>query len=113
MRLKVLIAAVVVLLTGCAAKALVPGAERVFVSNDKPTGDCEFLGEVIGGQGNWWTDDITSTRSLVEGSRNEIRNRAFQMGANYVHIQQIAQDTSHLGGGKIGMSGNAYRCLSQ
>jgi hypothetical protein len=41
-----------------------------------------------------------------------MRNKAFDMGANYVHIQQVAQDTSVLGGGKIGISGNAYKCKS-
>jgi hypothetical protein len=97
-------------LSGCAAKALQPGAEKVFLSNEKPEASCEFMGEVIGGQGNWWTDDITSTKNLVEGSRNDMRNKAFALGANYVHIQQTAQDTSYLGGGKIGMSGNAFKC---
>lgn len=97
-------------LSGCAAKALNSGAERVMLSNDKPKDSCTFVGEVIGGQGNWWTDDITSTKSLVEGSRNDMRNKAHTLGANYVHIQQIAKDTSYMGGGKIGMSGNAYNC---
>lgn len=98
------------LLMACSAKPMTPGAEKVLLSNDKPSGDCEFLGEVVGGQGNWWTDDITSTKNVVEGSRNDMRNKAYALGANYVHIQQIAQDTSYLGGGKMGMSGNAYRC---
>jgi len=108
---KIGVAVVLIILVGCAAKPLKPGAEKVFLSNEKPLGQCEFMGEVVGGQGNWWTDDITSTKALVEGSRNDIRNAAFDLGANYVHIQQTAQDTSYLGGGKIGMMGNAYRCL--
>lgn len=103
---------VVALFAGCAAKSLLPGAESVFLSNEKPAGDCVFLSEVVGGQGNWWTDDITSTKALVEGSRNDMKNEAFKLNANYVHVQHTAQDTSVLGGGKIGMSGNAYRCSS-
>lgn len=97
-------------LTACAAKRLNPGAESVMLSNAPPSEDCVFIGEVHGGQGNWWTDDITSTKNLVEGSRNDMKNQAYEMGANYVHIQQAAQDTSYLGGGKIGMAGNAYDC---
>ncbi len=100
-------------LTACAAKSLDPGAERVLVSNAAPAEDCKFVAEVHGGQGNWWTDDITSTKSLVEGSRNDLRNQAHAAGANYVHVQQVAQDTSELGGGKIGMAGNAYDCPNQ
>ena len=97
-------------LAACAAKPLDPGAERVMLSNSEPSDHCDFLGEVIGGQGNWWTDDITSTKALVEGSRNDIKNKAHAMGANFVHIQQAEQDTSYLGGGKIGLAGNAFAC---
>jgi hypothetical protein len=97
-------------LAGCAAKSLNPGAERVMLVNSAPSENCKFVGEVYGGQGNWWTDDITSTKALVEGSRNDIKNQAHAIGANYVHIQQAAQDTSYLGGGKIGMAGNAFNC---
>lgn len=106
----VAVLAAVVLASGCAAKKLNPGAERVFVSNEAPPAGCVFVAEIQAGQGNWWTDDITSTKNLVEGSRNDMRNRAHAAGANYVHVQQVAQDTSALGGGKIGMAGNAYRC---
>lgn len=97
-------------LSACAAKGLDPGAERVMLSNAAPSDDCVYLGEVHGGQGNFVTDGITSTKSLVKGSRNDMRNQAHKLGANYVHIQQIAQDTSEGGGGKIGMAGNAFDC---
>lgn len=107
---KFILVAFAVGLTACAAKSLDPGAERVMLSNSAPSENCEFLGEVHGGQGNWWTDDITSTKALVEGSRNDMKNQAYEMGANYVHIQQTAQDTSYVGGGKIGMAGNAFHC---
>lgn len=99
-----------ILLSACAAKELNPGAQKVMLSNSPPSDSCVFVGEVHGGQGNWWTDDITSTKNLVEGSRNDMRNQAFAMGANYVYIQQVAKDTSYLGGGKIGMAGNAFNC---
>ena len=100
----------IVLFCGCAAKPLLPGAEKVFVSNDAPSADCEFVGEVIGGQGNWWTDDITTTKNVVEGSRNELRNEAFKLGGNYVHVQQANQSTNNYGGSKASVAGNAYEC---
>ena len=105
--LRILITAVV---WACGPKGLHRGAEMVLLSNERPQGDCVFVGEVVGGQGNWWTDDITSTKSLVAGSRNDLKNKAYALGANYVHIQQVAQDSSYLGGGKLGMAGNAYKC---
>jgi hypothetical protein len=43
----------ILVLLGCAAKSLKPGAEKVFVSNEKPGKKCKFVADVTGGQGNW------------------------------------------------------------
>jgi hypothetical protein len=103
---------IVTALSACAAKPVVPGAENVMLSNEKPTDNCEFIGEITGGQGNWWTDDITSTKNVVEGSRNDLRNQAFSAGADYVHIQQTTGNSSILGGSTMGIVGNAYKCAN-
>ncbi|UTF60279.1 DUF4156 domain-containing protein [Gilvimarinus sp. DA14] len=97
-------------LVGCAAKPLNPEATGVFISNEKPSEECEFVKEIYGGQGNWWTDDITSTKALTEGSRNDLRNQAYAAGANYVHVQQVERNESFAGGGKMAMTGHAYKC---
>ncbi|WP_431648279.1 DUF4156 domain-containing protein [Enterobacter hormaechei] len=39
-------------LTACSANNLNQGAERVRITNTEPTGNCTFLGEVTGSQGN-------------------------------------------------------------
>lgn len=97
-------------LSACAAKPLNPDAQGVMLSNEKPTNECKFFGEVVGGQGNWWTDDITSSKNIVKGSRNDLRNKAHAMGANFVHIQQVSGSETILGGTTMGLVGHAYRC---
>jgi Domain of unknown function (DUF4156) len=100
------------LLFGCAAKGLLPGAEKVLITNEKPPDTCTFLGEVVGSQGNWWTDDVTSTKNKMVGARNEIRNEAFKRGANLVFVQEFRNTRSDLSFDVTNTTGigNAYKC---
>jgi len=104
----------IALLSACAAKPVNPGAERIYVSELPPPDECLFVGEVQGSQGNFWTSDFTSDRNLLTGARNEMRNQALSLGANYVMIE--TQSHSHNTGLGIGGSyssviiGNAFRC---
>lgn len=104
-----------VLLTGCAAKPLVPGAGEVFVTKDPPPVGCQFVGEVQGSQGNFWTAEFTSDTRLIAGARNELRNAAYALAANYVKIEteSFSENTASdsLGGTfSAVVIGNAYRC---
>jgi len=112
---KLIITTSIVFLCGCAAKQASPGAERVFLSDSPPPTDCEFVGEVQGTQGNFWTSDFTSDRNILTGARNEMRNEAFSLGANYVmvEIQSNSHNTARysLGGTYASVIiGNAYYC---
>ncbi len=102
-------------LLGCAAKPLRPGAGTVRVSHVPAGSTCDFVGEVRGSQGNFWTAEFTSDRELIAGARNEVRNEAHAMGADYVKIEteSISHNTAHdsLGGAySVVLVGNAYRC---
>jgi hypothetical protein len=108
---KLILTSLAILLTACAAKPVLPGAEKVMLSNEKPASECEFVAEVSGGQGNWWTDDITSSENVAKGSRNDLRNEAFKIGATYVYIQQTSGSQTYLGGSTMAIIGNAYKCL--
>lgn len=57
-------------LTACSANNLNQGAERVRITNTEPTGNCTFLGEVTGSQGNFFTGGWTSNSNLETGARN-------------------------------------------
>ena len=107
--------AILLLLTGCAAKPLSPAAHSILLSADQPEQQCVFVGEVQGSQGNFWTSEFTSDRNLINGARNELRNAAFSLNANYVKIEteSLSHNTAHdsLGGVySVVLIGNAYRC---
>ena len=98
---------------GCASVALLPEAERVELVNEPPDRSaCEFVGEVVGSQGNWATGDFTSNKNLVVGARNELKNEASKLGANVVHVQDHKNTSADgsLGTTNTTIVGKAHRC---
>jgi hypothetical protein len=108
-----LLAVPAILLAACAAIQLNPGAERVRLTNQEPQG-CEYLGDVVGTQGNAMTGGLTSNETLITGARNDIKNKAAAMGGNVVQIlTSTAGHTSGQNGGGMSSShleGVAFRC---
>lgn len=105
-------------LAGCAAKPLLPGGAGIVLSKEPAPASCRYLGEVRGTQGNFWTAEFTSDHDLVNGARNELRNSAFALGANYVKIESesFSPNTGEdsLGGlYSVVIIGNAYDCDQQ
>jgi len=103
------------LLMACAAKQASPGAEKIFVSDRPPPDGCRFMGEVQGSQGNFWTSEFTSDRNILSGARNEMRNQALTLGANYVLVETQSHSNNTAGfslGGTYAsvIIGNAYSC---
>lgn len=100
-----------VVLAACAAKPVTPGAEHVMLVTEAPEG-CQFLGEVVGSQGNWWTDDVTSTKNKMVGARNEMRNEAHAMGATHIHLMESRNTQSKVSFDVTNTTviGNAYKC---
>ena len=88
------------LLTACAASPLMPGGETVLLSKDDAPEGCQFLGEVQGTQGNFWTADLTSDANLINGARNQVRNA----------LSHNTADHSFGGMYSAVIIGNAYRC---
>jgi Domain of unknown function (DUF4156) len=101
------------LLSACAPIPIVPGAERIKLTNQEPTG-CENLGEVVGTQGNMISGGWTSNESLVLGARNDLKNKAQALGANVVHLltNTTGQASGRYGGSTTSshLLGTAYRC---
>lgn len=103
-------------LAACAATPLqVPEAANILVTRNAPAADCEFLGEVRGTQGNFWTADFTSDENILIGARNKMRDAAYAMGANFIQVEleNPSHNTADYSSGGVYNStviGNAYRC---
>ena len=76
-------------LGACSANSIRPEAAAIEMGNERPQ-NCRYLGEAVGSQGNFITGDITSNANLVAGARNELRNKAADMGGNYVQVVNSA-----------------------
>ena len=115
-KLQVIILGVTVLgLAACAAKSLNVGAEKVELVNELPNkSNCEYLGEIVGSQGNWFTGDFTANEDLITGARNELRNKAHELGGNIVHVQDLEHSSASnsLGTTNVTSIGKVYKCAS-
>lgn len=75
-------------LTQCAAVPLVPGAEKVIVSQAPAPPDCQFKGTVKGAPSDAWSIGPGGTRHLTPGALTEVKNDTVRMGANFVVVEE-------------------------
>ena len=115
MKRTILILVATLMLLGCSAISLKPGAEKVLITDTKPADGCKFLGEVVGNQGNFFTGRYTSNENLEIGAQNNLKNKAMEMGGNVIVLltQRAGQTTGMYGAGSetnVTVSGNVYKC---
>lgn len=104
-------AVLLALLAGCSATPVSQQGAAVELTTERPK-NCKLLGEVIGSQGNAFSGDFTSDEKLMQGARNDLRNKAATMGANVVQVQS-AQNSTHpysAGAIKSTVIGAAFAC---
>lgn len=116
------VAALTVFNFGCAATSVKPEAARILVTRQAAPSDCQFVGTVIGEQGGALTGGWTSNKNLAMGAMNDMKNQAYELGANYVVLENSnAGNTMSFGGGggifsgsgqqtDVTHTGNAYLC---
>jgi len=109
-------------LMGCSAIQLNPNAHRVIASRNAAPKGCKYLGSVVGSQGNFFTGGWTSNKNLAEGSMNDMKNKAANMGGNYIQIEadragMTGSSSSNMYGSSgslaqtdVTWNGNAYYC---
>lgn len=97
----------IVVLAGCAATPISPGAEHVRLTKAEPAKECTPLGDVIGEQGNLVSGATTSDNNLEIGATNDVKNKAAALGGNVVYI---LSDRMNPSGTAITISGTAYHC---
>lgn len=90
-------------IAACSAVNLESGAQSVRVVTNEPQG-CEYLGEVTGSQGDFFTGAFTSNANLETGARNDMKNQAMKLGANTVQLlTNRAGQTGSMGQGSGSM----------
>ncbi|MGF1735343.1 DUF4156 domain-containing protein [Photobacterium satsumensis] len=107
---KILLAGLVSLvLVGCAAPSeeLLPQANqvRVLTTNLLNLEKCSWVGEVTGNEGHWYSYLFYSNDLLIQGAVNELKNNAYQMGADTVVIMSPHNFTT-----SVSLLGTAYDC---
>ncbi len=107
---------------GCSSIELHPHAHRVIASTQPAPKGCKYMGQVIGNQGNFFTGEWTSNKNLEQGAMHDIKNKAANLGANYIHLinsragvtGSVYGDGSYTSGGSsqtnVTNIGNAYYC---
>jgi ABC-type amino acid transport system permease subunit len=94
------------LLGGCAVAQLDPAAAHVrLTGNSDITKNCEYLGEVIGTEGHWYTFLFLANETLMQAALDDLRNNAAAKGANLVYI-----DDPHNFNTSVTLLGLAYNC---
>ncbi|MGR5065719.1 DUF4156 domain-containing protein [Photobacterium sp. DNB22_13_2] len=97
------------LLAGCAAPSedLLSQATHVRVlTTSLPSLDkCNWVGEVTGNEGHWYSYLFYSNDALIQGAVNELKNNAHQIGADTVVIM-----TPHNFTTSVSLLGTAYDC---
>ncbi|MBW3694402.1 DUF4156 domain-containing protein [Vibrio sp. T187] len=66
---------------------------------------CQFLGEVTGSEGHWYSYLFYPNDTLVQGAVNELKNNALSLGADTV-VFSIPQDFAT----SVTILGVAYQC---
>ncbi|WP_169927687.1 DUF4156 domain-containing protein [Labilithrix luteola] len=99
-----------VTVAGCSTSALSPKGAQVAATRNPPTRDCAALKYIVGQGGGTFGGAYISNDDLVEYAMNDLRNKAADLGANYVQ-----HDPPQLGSGSgttttVTISGTAYRC---
>ncbi len=104
--------AVALMVCACSAISVKPGAELVRITNTEPGRECKFLGDVTGSQGNRFTGGYTSDANLETGARNDLKNKAFDIGGNVIYLlfQRDSQTGDTRDRKNVTLSGNVYRC---
>jgi hypothetical protein len=66
---------------------------------------CEFLGEVIGSEGHWYSYWFISNPAMVQSAINGLKNSAFVKGGNVVIVYGDLDFTT-----SVTLLGQAYKC---
>ncbi len=102
------------ILAGCATAPATQQGAAVELVTERPK-NCKFVGEVTGSHGNVFAGDFISDERLIQGARNDLRNKAAAMGANVVQVQNTINSKHPYSAGivKSTVVGGAFQCAGR
>lgn len=96
-------------LAGCATPTteLNPDASAIHLRLDAQfnADNCQWLGEITGSEGHWYSYLFFPNDVMVRGALNVAKNQAHDLGANTVYLVQPQDFVT-----SFTVMGNAYRC---
>jgi len=109
---------IVVGLAACSSIPLTPGANQIRLTHNEPDKSCQYLGDITGSQGDFFTGAFTSNADLETGARHDLKNKAAGLGGNVIYLltQRAGQTGSYVdesGGSQqtnVTLTGNVYKC---
>lgn len=101
--------ALVCMLASCSVISLKPEAAHVEITAvPVKSNTCQYMGEVIGSEGHWYTFLFIANRTLMQAAVDDLRNQAAAKGADTVFI-----DEPHFFTSSVTLLGLAYRCRNR
>ncbi|MDN3682665.1 DUF4156 domain-containing protein [Vibrio tapetis subsp. quintayensis] len=98
-----------VLLAGCTSPRNLLDDEARLVeihkSNQNMIDQCEYLGEVIGSEGHWYSFFLFGNDALMQGAINSLKNKAHILGANTILLSEPQTFAT-----SVTLLGTAYQC---
>ena len=74
----------------------------------KQTVNCQYLGTLISSQGHWYDYLFITNPDLVRGATNDMSNKANEIGANIVYINNNIDFAT-----SVTLLGQAYHCIQK
>ena len=75
------------------------------ISNYEQVEGCQYISELVGSEGHWYSFFFISNTELTLASINDLKNKASDVGANTVYVEE------HMGfGTSVTFLGQAYQC---
>ena len=98
-------------MAGCATAPTTQQGAAVELVTQRPA-NCKFLGEVTGSHGNVFSGDFITDENLIQGARNDLRNKAAALGGNVVQVQNTINSKHPYSSGivKSTVVGAAFNC---
>ncbi|MDK9757819.1 DUF4156 domain-containing protein [Vibrio sp. D173a] len=105
MQRSVMIGSIALALIGCSSPSTLPAASSDDVQIRFNPEQCEYLGEVTGSEGHWYSYLLYTNDAMMHGAMADLKNNAALLEADTVYMispQDFATSFSVLG--------TAYRC---